>query len=148
MPRKSQKRRGATLVESALILSVFLLLLLGMLELSLALVRHTAICEAARRVARAAVVHGSRCQTAAPWGPAAIALTADDSHLAAETALPALVTLQPPDVHIELSWPDGGNHSDDRVRVVVHSTHHPIVPIPGWYEQLDLRAESTMPIAH
>lgn len=143
-----RRRRGVTVVESAIVLAVCLLLLLGMLELSLALIRHTVVCEAARRVARTAVVHGSRCGTSGPWGPTAVSITAADSHPAAAAAEPVLMTLDPADVQIDLSWPDGINRCDGRVRVTVHYTHHPIVPIPGWYDELDLRAESTMRIAH
>ena len=144
-----RKRGAATLVESAIVLPVCLLLLLGMLELSIALVRHTVMSETARRVARAAIIHGAMSEAAqGQWGPAPLSLSAADSHLAAEAAQPVLMTLNPADVQISLSWPDGDNQPDDRVRVAVSYTHQPIVPIPGWYSQLSLTGVSTMRIAH
>lgn len=146
---RRRRRRAVTMVESTIILAICVLLLLGMLELSLALVRHTAMCEAARRVARAAIVHGAMASPSQGcWGPEPLSTTAADSHPAAVAAREALMTLNPAEVLIAIEWPDADNQPDSRVRVAVHCTHQPIVPIPAWYSQLDLRGVSTMRIAH
>ena len=42
----------------------------------------------------------------------------------------------------------GDNQPDQRVQVTVSYIHVPIVPIPGWYSELNLQAVSTMRIAH
>lgn len=137
------------LVESAIVLPVCLLLLLGMLELSVALVRHTVMSEAARRIARAAMIHGGSASSAqGHWGPASIAIDAADNHPVATAVRDVLMTLDPSQVQIAIQWLDGGNQPDQRVRVAVTYRHVPIVPIPGWYDHLDLQGISTMRIAH
>jgi Flp pilus assembly protein TadG len=146
--RRSQ-RRAVALVESAIVLPVCLLLLLGMLELSVALVRHTVMSEAARRVARAAMIHGANATVAqGQWGPSSLSINAGDSHAAATAVRDVLMTLDPAQVQIAIQWPDGGNLPDQRVSVAVTYLHQPIVPIPGWYDHLDLQGHSTMRIAH
>ena len=143
------KRTGTTLVESAMVLAACVLLLFGMLELSLALVRHSVMSEAARRVARAAIVHGDRSAPAQdPWGPAPLSVNAADDHPAAAAARLVLMTINPAEVEIELTWPEGGNQAGQQVRVATRFTHRPIVPVPGWYDELSLQAVSTMQIAH
>lgn len=137
------------MIESAVVLSVLLLLLLGMLELSLAITRNTVMSEVARRVARMAIVHGANASAAqGHWGIAELKLTAADNHPAAAAARDVLLTLPPADVKISLTWPDADNEPDDRIHVTATYTHTPLVPIPGWYGQLNLRSESTMRIAH
>jgi hypothetical protein len=137
------------MVESTIVLAVCLFLLLGMLELSLALVRYTAMSEAARRIARAAIVHGSRSNAAQGiWGPAAIDTNAGSSHPAAAATRDVLMTLIPAEVAIRITWPDGGNRPDQRVHVAVSYIHEPMLFIPGWYSQLNMQADSTMHIAH
>lgn len=147
--RQFDKRRGATLVEAAIVLPVCLLMLLGMLELSIALVRHTVMAEAARRVARAAMVHGAQAMAAqGRWGPAALDLDAGADHPAAACARDVLMTLDPSQVQIAMRWLDGGNQPDDRIEVVVSFVHQPLVPFPGLYSQLPLEGRSRMRIAH
>ncbi len=46
-------RRGASMVEAAIILPVFLTLILGMLDLSLGVFRHHVVSQAARQGVRA-----------------------------------------------------------------------------------------------
>jgi Flp pilus assembly protein TadG len=137
------------MVESAVVLPICLLLLLGMLELSIALVRHTVMSEAARRVARAAIVHGSKATSSSGrWGPAPLQTSADSSEPSAAAVRDVLMTLDPADVSIAVNWPDGGNQPDQRVQVTVRYTHHPMISFPGLYGQLDLIGVSTMRIAH
>lgn len=145
----TRPRRGATLIETAIVLPVSLLFLLGMLELTIALVRHTVVAEAARRVARSAIVHGASATKAqGHWGPAPIELHAADDHPAAACARDVLMTLDPAQVQINLRWPDGGNEPDDRVEVTIALVHQPLVTFPGLYGQLNLSGRSTMRIAH
>lgn len=145
--QKASRRSGATTVESAVVLGVFVLLLFGMLELGVALVRHTVICEAARRVGRAAIVHGAQAKEGS-WGPATVNTNAASNHPVAAIARSVLMTLDPVNVQITVVWPDGSHDPDDRVQVTVTTTHIPIIPTPGSYSELELRAESMMRIAH
>lgn len=105
--------------------------------------------EVTRRVARTVIVHGANANNAqGRWGVAVLELTAADNHLAAAAAREALMTIQPADVKLTITWPDADNEPDDRVHVTAAYTHTPLVPIPGWYSQLHLSSESTMRIAH
>jgi len=143
------RRRAAALVEAAVVLPVCVLFLLGLLELSLALVRHTVMAEAARRVARAAIIHGTNATSAqGHWGPAIVSINAAANHPAAASVRDVLMTLDPAQVQISIQWPDGGNKCDQRVQVGVTYRHQPLIPIPGWYDHLDLQGSSTMRIAH
>jgi Flp pilus assembly protein TadG len=144
-----RRRRGAAMVEAAIVLPVCVLFLLGLLELSLALVRHTVMAEAARRVARAAMIHGAGAAAVqGHWGPAAVSIYASDNHPAAAAVRDVLMTLDPSQVQISIQWPDGDNQYDQRVQVGVTYRHQALLPIPGWYDHLDLQGSSTMRIAH
>jgi hypothetical protein len=148
-PTRKRDRRAATLVEAAVVLPVCLLMLLGMIELTIALVRHTVMAEAARRVARAAMVHGaSAAATQGHWGPAPLDLDAADDHPVAASVRDVLMTLDPSEVQISVRWPDGDNEPDDRVEVNVTFVHQPLLPFPGYYDQLTLNGRSVMRIAH
>ncbi|WP_425613994.1 TadE/TadG family type IV pilus assembly protein [Anatilimnocola sp. NA78] len=142
------QRRGVAAVEGAIILSALSLLLIGMLELSILLLNHTAMAEGARRVARTAIVRGDRCNTAVEWGPGEITIAGNSDHPAAETLREMLFTLNPAQVQLQVRWLDNDNQAGDRVQVIVQHTHQPIVPAWGWNTGLVLRGSSTMQIAH
>src|SRR5438552_607017 len=72
-------RRGITLVETAIVLNVFLLLILGTLDLGIATYRYNTLSQAARNGARQAAVHGALAAPAlAAWGPGTYSGTAGD----------------------------------------------------------------------
>lgn len=147
--RKRCIRRGGTMVESAIVLSVCALLLLGMLELSLALVRAEVMSEAARRAARAAIVRGENAPAAmGQWGPAVLEINAGASHPVADAVTPILMTIQPADVTIRLEWLDGGNAVDDRVQATVECQHQSVLPMVSSYLSFPLRGNSVMRVAH
>ena len=60
-------RRGATLVEAALVTVALLSLLLGTLDLGIAVLRYNMLSEAARTGARLAIVHGSDATEMTTW---------------------------------------------------------------------------------
>ena len=62
VPRRSTRRsdrRGASAIESAFALPVFLLIVLGALDLGLAVFRQHQVTATAHFIARKAIVHGS-----------------------------------------------------------------------------------------
>jgi hypothetical protein len=63
--------RGQALVETALILPLFLILVLGILDMSRAVWATTSLNSAAREAARFAIVHGGTASTVCPVGPGA-----------------------------------------------------------------------------
>jgi hypothetical protein len=154
MPKHTTKtrhgnRRAAAMVEAAIVLPVCLVMLLGMVELSVALVRNTVMAETARWIARAAIVHGAKATAAqGRWGPAPVEIDASDDHPAALVVRDFLMTLDPSQVQISIQWPDGANEPDDRVEVMVSFVHQPVVTFPGLYDHLSLTGTSIMRIAH
>jgi Flp pilus assembly protein TadG len=143
-----RRRVGAVAVEAAVVMSVLLLFLFGLLDLGLATARYDVLSAAARDVARAAIVRGGR---AAPdltsWGPATYSGNAADSSEIAETAATVLATMAPADVTVQVSWPDGDNEEGDRVQVVLQYVHQGL-SLLGLGNGLTLRSQSTMQIVH
>src|SRR5579862_2871774 len=107
-------RSGVAAVEGAIVSSVFLLILFGMLDLGLLLLDYNTLCEATRRLARTAIVHG---QMAAPaqtvWGPTAVSGTASDGTDFAAALSRELATFNLSNVNYTIQWPAGTNRPDD-----------------------------------
>lgn len=140
-------RRGVALAEGAIVLGVFLLFIFGVCDLGLAVLRQNALVESARRLARAATVHGEKAgPQLAVWGSTAHSGTADGSDGFADVVRPILVTMAPAAVSIDVTWPDGDNRSGDRVQVTLTYHHSPTVPFLLGTGPLTLRGESTMRI--
>jgi hypothetical protein len=73
MPRSSRyhhRSAGQALVETALILPVFLMLLMGIVDLGRAVWATTSLASAAREATRYAIVHGGVASDPCPVGPA------------------------------------------------------------------------------
>ncbi len=144
-PRR--RRRGATLVEGAIVLLAFLLLILGVIDLGMGVLRYHVVSQAARAGARQAMVHGNQSPRATTsWGPAALTVKGDDtSSEVSNSVRPYLTGLNPADVDIKVEWPAGTNDPDAPVRVTVTALHQPMLlfGIPA----ITLSASSTMRIA-
>lgn len=105
------RRRGTTMVEMAMICSVFLLLLLGTVELARAMWSREVITAAAREGARYAIVHGSH--SANPSGPG-------NNDPAVEARVRRhCYALDPSRLTITSSWPLGRNDNSSTVKVEV-----------------------------
>src|SRR3954451_11250098 len=73
-------RNGAAMLECAIALPVMLLALFALLDLGLAATRYNALAEAARQIARQAILHGSLAPAEiGSWGPTQFVGTAADS---------------------------------------------------------------------
>src|SRR5687768_12980474 len=126
---ENRKRRGGALVEAALVLPVFLLIVLGMIDLGVAISRNNALAQAARHGARQAIVHGKMAPAGwngGPWGPATVTVSASDAGPIASAIRPHLSSLDANTATITVTWPDGNNESDSKVRVTVTTTFQPI----------------------
>ena len=167
--RRRPKRRGATAVETAVVLIVFLSIALGFLDLCLANFRRNLVSEAARQGARMASVHG---RTASPemaswgpdgdWGPAEDETRIEDINAYDDDQVPIILALttgligqltgpgylqglELDRTNVAIDWLDGDNQVGDRVRVEVASGYRPFfVLVP----ELTFRASSTMRITH
>jgi Flp pilus assembly protein TadG len=142
-------RRGVAAVEGAIVLSVFLLILFGMLDLGLLLLEYNTLCEATRRLARTAIVHG---QMAAPaqtvWGPAAVSGTAGDGTEYATALSPELATFNLSNVNYSIQWPAGTNRPDDPVQVTVTYQYPPIIPYLLGSQTVPIQAVTNMSVQH
>ena len=142
-------RRGAALIEAALVLPVFLFIILGSLDLSLAVFRYNSLSAAARRLAREAVVHGTQAPPqASTWGPTTVTATGADSSEVSRAVQPYLPTFNPKDVQLQIDWLDGDCQPDHRVRVTLSYPQRSIAGSLFGYGLLSLQAASTMRILH
>ncbi len=145
-PRRAPRRRGAAAVEAAFVLSVLLVLLFGLLDLGLAVLRYNSLSECARRAARQAIVLGER--SAAPLGPAEWSGGVDSPHPLTDAVRPLLLTMRPQSVRLRAAWPDGDDRVGDRVYVELRFDHRPLLPRLFGVGPWELAATSTMWIAH
>jgi Flp pilus assembly protein TadG len=151
--RRMARPRGVTIVETAIILPVFLTLVLGMLDLGIAVFRYHVLCQAARQGARRAVVHGELANRLGSWGPPGQASstqgTADvDFHEIASVIRPILTGLDPSSVSVAADWIDGNNDLGNKVQVRVTADHHFLFAGMIGLEPVTLEGSSTMHIAH
>jgi Flp pilus assembly protein TadG len=147
--RNAQVRRGVVMAETAIILSVFLLLILGAFDLGIATYRFNMLSQAARQGARQGMVHGSLAPPVmAAWGPGTYSGTAGDGSVYAQAVSPMLVGFDLTKVNIQVAWPDGGNALQQRVQYTVTMTYKPIVTSFFTSASYPLSAVSAMPIAH
>ncbi len=143
----TRRRRGASVLEAAIVLPVLLLFLLSGLELGLMLIRKNALAEAARGGARAAIVRGSRCDAAMQMGPATVECTASDNNGVADACRRMLPTMNPAEVDIEVRWPSASNEAGELVTVNVSYEHRFTTPFMDHLLPAQLQSESTMSIA-
>jgi hypothetical protein len=144
-------RRGATLAETAVVLNVFLILVLGMLDLGIGVLRYNAVAHAARQGARQAMLHGSFAPSnvqGGPWGPTPINTTGDSGVPIAAALEQYLFTCDPDTTTIKVEWPDGSNLPGKRVRVTVSTPYHPMMSFIFGNPSITLQATSIVQIAH
>lgn len=151
MRLRLRARRGATLVESAIVLLVFLALVIGMMDVGVGTLRFNTLSQGARHGARAAIVHGAMAPSdwnGGAWGPGTIDTTADGSSPVAEAVRPMLSTCVLSETRVVAEWPDGSNAVGKRVRVTVTTPYRPLLTFILGNPALTLRSSATLPIAH
>ena len=146
--KRPRSRRGASAVEMALVLGVFLTLVLGMFDMGLAVFRYHVVAQTARLGARKAIVHGSMADRLGSWGPGAFSGTAADSHPIANQVRASLFGIDPSQTEVRADWLDGTNEFEARVRVSVSTPYRPIMTFIVGNPEFTIRATSTMLIAH
>jgi hypothetical protein len=147
------RRRGATIIEMALVLPVFLSLTIGMLDLGIAVFRQHALGHAARQAARLAVVHGEMADRLGIWGPpeqpSLVQGTADtDFHEIAPTIRPLLSEFDLSSVNVAMEWVDGNNDLGSKLQVRLTTEHHFLFAWIIGLGSITLEGSSTMQIAH
>ncbi|HEX9494253.1 MAG TPA: TadE/TadG family type IV pilus assembly protein [Candidatus Limnocylindria bacterium] len=118
-----------SLVEFALVLPVFLMLIFGILDLARAVWEENELAFAAREGTRWAIVHGSSATPQA--GPGSVTYSAGPP--TTDTGVTTAVTnytIGIPNVSVTAAWPDGNNNRNSRVSVDVTAD---FVPLPSQY---------------
>lgn len=142
-------REGGAILECAIALPVMLLALFALLDLGLAATRYNALAEAARQIARQAILHGSPAPDAVgSWGPTQFVGTAADSSNIVQAVHGRLPTMSENLVNVQVTWPDHDNSPRDRVQVQVTYQHQPLVPGLTVWGPIDLQSVATMRIVN
>jgi Flp pilus assembly protein TadG len=115
------------LVEFAILLPLFLLIVFGVIDLSRAVWEENTLAFAAREGTRYAIVHGSYSDS--PSGPGSGTYTPPDQDTAV-TAAVLRYAVGVPNVTVKATWPDGDNNRNSRVAVDATA---PFVPLPSQY---------------
>ena len=138
------------MVEMAFALSVFLTLILGSVDLGYGVFRQHVLSQAARQLARHAIVRGELADRLQAWGPDPVAGTASGGHEVMEYIAPKLIGWDLSEVEVNVTWIDGGNdvRNGDRVHVEIRSPYRPIMTFIFGNPSIELSATSTMSIAH
>ena len=138
------RSRGQALVEFALVVPFFLLLLFGIIEAGRFIFYYETLSNATREGARYAIVNGANT-LGCPSGPPAPGSSACDTsgaNVAARVKSSAIGL--PNSISVTPTWtPDNGRGST--VEVEAHMTYHvlvPLVPLPD----ITVTAESTLVI--
>jgi Flp pilus assembly protein TadG len=157
--RRQDRRRGTTVAEAGIIITAFLMLIMGTIDLGTAVFRYDVLSQAARQGARRAIVHGSLAPAGwngGAWGPPAsypasnpYTVTASNtSDPVANAIRPSLVGVDPSAVTITVQWVDGSDVTEKRVQVTLNTTWSPLVLFVFGNQTINLSASSMMPIAH
>ncbi len=142
-------RHGVTLVETAIVLSLAMTVIVGLLELVVFMNRYQSCSHAVRRLAREAALRGSRSgPEKTVWGPTEITTTASSSHDIAQIVRPWLMMVRPEDVTIRIHYPDGDNHRGDRVQIDLSYPFTRTSRLFGVSPSMVKTITSTMEIAH
>ncbi|MFM8218019.1 MAG: TadE/TadG family type IV pilus assembly protein, partial [Planctomycetaceae bacterium] len=116
----SRDRTGAVATETAVILTVWVTLFVGIFDASSLTMRHNLLSHLARQGARLAIVRGEYSEPELPtWGPATRQGTLSDDSDFARLIRGSLAGMNPGDFTYKLEWIDGGNEIEQRVRVTI-----------------------------
>lgn len=137
------------MVEAAIVMSTFIMLTLGAIDLQVGVYRHNALAQAARHGIRQGIVHGALATPAMTvWGPASYSGTADDGSPYANSVQPMLVGIPLGQVTIAVQWLDGSNALGSRLRYTLTSPYKPLLGVFVGYPTFKLEGSSTMSISH
>lgn len=148
---KPMTRKGATLVEAAISLTVLLSTLIFVLDYSIASFRSQSLNYLAERLAREASVHGdltSATWRGGPWGPATVNTTLAGNDPIAVMGRTFCNTLPSNEVSITITWPTGSNEMGNPVVVSVQMPWTPSLFRPVTQSVMTLRGVSRQTIAH
>ena len=148
--RSSPRREGATILETAVALSLFVTLLLGTVDLGYGIFRYHVLAQSTRKIARHATVHGSLADELGPWGSDSITASADGNDVVSQYIAESLVGWDLSRVDIQVDWIDGGNEAEKghRIRVRLDAPYQPMMTFILGSPAITLTSTSVMRIAH
>lgn len=123
-PSGPKRRRGTAMVETAMVLPVLLLTLLGTLEFGLVLARYQIVLASTREGARVGSLYRANCNPAKVRQEVSLAVSRSGSHLG--------MLLLPSDVHLRGACQEGRN-----LEVEVEYDHY--LSFVGGFLETDLR---------
>jgi Flp pilus assembly protein TadG len=123
----SRLRRGATVLEGALVLPIAFLFILGMFIGGLGMFQNHLVAELARIGSRYASVHGSQYAQDAGKPTA----TVDDIRTA---LLPSATTMDPSKLTVQASWHTTNDPNVNTVTVTVTYSWRPMLFLTGTYQ--------------
>ena len=137
--RSHADQRGQSLVEFALVLPIFLLVVTGLFDLARAVWQENTLAYAAREGTRYAIVHGSAGNPIA-WPGSATATTCSNAS-ASPSCQPVFdavtgAAIGVRNIAVTVTWPDqypDGTTCYDRTCRVVVDASAPFVPMPSQY---------------
>jgi hypothetical protein len=116
--------RGQALVETALVLPLLLLLIVGLFDVGRAVWLSNTLATAVREGSRYGVVHGAL--SGAPTGPGSATYTPPDTDTAITAHVRSYATGVPDSLTVKSTWPDGNANRGSRIVV---SASFPFTPI-------------------
>ena len=116
--------RGQALVETALVLPLLLLLIVGLFDVGRAVWLSNTLATAVREGSRYGVVHGAL--SGAPTGPGSATYTPPDTDTAITAHVRNYATGVPSTLTVKSTWPDGNANRGSRIVV---SASFPFAPI-------------------
>jgi hypothetical protein len=135
-----------------MVMTAFLTLVLGAIDLGTAVFRQHVLTQAARQGARAAIVHGSLAPASwkgGPWGTTTYGpVAASTSSPQAQAVASYLGGMNPADVQVTMTWLDSSNVAESRVTVTLTTTWTPLMGFIFGSPSTTLTGASTMQIAH
>jgi len=149
LPRQRMIRSGASAVEAAIILTAFLMLVLGVLDLGIGVLRYHMACDAARIGARQAIVRGSMADKLGSWDSGSAASNITSS--VASFLQAAGVSSKNYTVSVTYSQDNKGNDLNapgNPVTVTVTIAYQPVMTFIFGAPTINLTGSSQMYIAH
>ena len=131
-------------------LTLFLTIVLGVLDIGLAVFRYHQLTDAARFLSRKAAVHGSQATTLGAWGPSTLQGSNGPSSTVGTLLSQRMVGVPTGVVQYTMFWPDGGNvaYHNDRVGVGLQMEYTPILTSLIGLGPFTMSTTSVVPMAH
>jgi Flp pilus assembly pilin Flp len=126
--RFNEDERAQALVEFALVMPIFLLLVTGIFDVGRAVWQENTLAYAAREGTRYAIVHGAAGNPIV--GPCSSCVNPVSNNLANITNAVTTNAVGVYGITVTIDYPDGGNNRNERVTVDATA---PFVPMPSQY---------------